>query len=170
MLLLCCLNCSALCFASVCGFCCSWDIFWKRELWEYTALNNASARAVAQASSGPQHVSSSIKWNGLANGNDTTKKKTPKHKPHRTYCKQKHGKGNVKIPAPSWWAVVTLRRCDSPNCTAPLNFKKVYFQRGAGGRFRTVSCSPAQHPRSVKHLQSGSGGCLSEELSVCNPY
>lgn len=48
MLLLCCLNCSALCFASVCGFCCSWDISWKRELWEYMALNNASAREVAR--------------------------------------------------------------------------------------------------------------------------
>lgn len=86
MLLLCCLNCSALCFASVCGFCCSWDISWKRELWEYMALNNASAREVARAagderargaSSGPQRVSSSVRWSGLAKGNGTTTRPPP---------------------------------------------------------------------------------------------
>lgn len=82
MLLLCCLNCSALCFASVCGFCCSWDISWKRELWEYTALSNTSAQEVAGASSSPRRASSSMKWNVLANGNGTTKKATTTPQKH----------------------------------------------------------------------------------------
>lgn len=55
MLLLCCLNCSALCFASVCGFCCSWDISWKRELWEYTVLSNTSAQEVVGAAGWEGH-------------------------------------------------------------------------------------------------------------------
>ena len=76
------------------------------------------------------------------------------------------------LPGKQWWPC-----CAAPAPVAPhlsvgvrLFFKqRIYFQRGAGGRFRPVSRSPARRPRPGKHFPSGCRGCLSEELSVRSP-
>lgn len=170
MLLLCCLNCSALCFASVCGFCCSWDISWKRELWEYTALSNTSAREVARArgaSSSPQFTSSSLEWNVLANGSGTTKKKKSHHNPPENKIMN-------KIMAREMFRFLnTGHSC----CVAMI---PTALRRSALKNGFILSEAQVEDPGwSHAHLASVPGlcslykvaarGCLSKVLSVCSP-